>query len=61
MTDDETPTPMPAASVVESVSAGTAAAPPIGVITTSATPIASARPSTPTIAACFATRSASTM
>src|SRR5215207_7418995 len=47
ITDDATPTPIPAASATGSSSAGSAAQPPIGVTTTSATSIDAARPSIP--------------
>jgi hypothetical protein len=47
MTDDATPTPMPAAIAIGSSSAGTAFQPASGVTTTSAASIDAARPSSP--------------
>ena len=61
ITDEEIPTPTPAAIATGSVSAGTAAQPAIGVTTTVATSIEAARPSIPPSASSRATRCASTM
>jgi len=58
MTDEDTPTPIPARIPTGSPSAGSAAHPASGVTTTKATSIAAARPSIPPSPA---TRWASTM
>jgi hypothetical protein len=60
ITDDEIPTPIPAARATGSTSAGAASHPPTGSTKTQATSIAAARPSIPPIPLC-ATRWASTM
>jgi hypothetical protein len=61
MTEEDTPTPMPARIATGSLSAGTAAQPASGVTTTSATIIAAASPSTPFTSGSEATRWAKTM
>src|SRR4051812_38973099 len=61
ITDEEMPTPMPAASATGSPNAGAACASPTGETTTKATSIAAASPSTPPTTPCRATRCASTM
>lgn len=60
MTDDVTPTPIPAARSAGSVSAGPAAG-ARGMTATAAASIAPARPSTPAMAGLWATRWAVTM
>ena len=52
---------MPATIATGSSNAGTAAQPAIGVMTTAATSMEAARPSTPDTPSSLATRSASTM
>ena len=61
ITDEQMPTPTPAAIATGAPSAGTTAQPPIGVIATAATSIAAPSPSMPAIPGRFATRCASTM
>ena len=61
ITDEQMPTPMPAATATGSVNAPTACQPPIGVDTSRATSIDRASPSMPSSPSVRATRWPSTM